>query len=527
MRSLLSLGLASVAACLSTPSSKPLPTAVLDSGAIVGTTTSLPSSTAVVKQYLGIPFGAPPVRFSPPRPVPRWSGFRNATTWGPACIQEMNKASKDHYDMAGIGDPLGGESEDCLNLNVFTPADASVGSKPVLVWIYGGGFINGGSALPIYDGTSFATNQDVVVVTFNYRTNVFGFPGGGVPQGQKNLGFLDQRLALDWVQRNIASLGGDPLQVTIMGESAGGGSVDALVTSPPDPLPFRAAIMESNQASIVAPLDNKEQMYPQSWKTFLNLTHCPTDGAIECLRKLPAQKIKKILDTSGLPFGPLPDGGVTLSNTPREDRLHSTEGNSTIVRVPVLFGNNADEAKPYVVGANDTRKALEGIGLGKLADTLIKAYPLGQPSGTHTENDRISLIANDLGVHCPMKFYADDNIKVNIPAWRYLFNASFPNSELFPGSGAYHMAEIRLVFGTYEKKGATGFQAKVSHAIQTAWADFAKDPFQGPGWEEAPTVGVFGDGVKVGMDPEGKKALRAVSSTDMDRRCHLYESIYV
>ncbi|KAH8426339.1 carboxylesterase/lipase family protein [Aspergillus melleus] len=525
MRSLLFFSLASLAAGLATPSADSMPTAIIDSGAIVGTATSLPSSTVVVRQYLGIPFAAPPVRFSPPKPVAPWSGMRNATTWGPVCIQMMNQASKDYYDLVGIGDALGGESEDCLNLNVFTPADASAGSKPVLVWIYGGSFINGGSALSIYDATSFVANQDVVVVTFNYRTNVFGFPGGGVPEEEKNLGFLDQRLALDWVQRNIAGLGGNPSQVTIFGESAGGGTVDTLITSPPEPLPFRAGIMQSNQGSIVAPLDDKAGSYRHSWQKLLNLTHCPADGAIECLRKLPAQKIKRILETADLPFGPLPDGGVTMSNTPRQDRLRSSEGNSTIARVPVLFGNNADEARPYLVGANDTRKALEGLGLGKFADTLIEAYPLGQP-GTHTENDRLNLIANDLGVHCPMKFYANDNLKVDIPAWRYFFNASFPNNELFPSSGAYHMAEIPLAFGTYEKNEATELQAKVSQAMQKAWADFAKDPFEGPGWMGVPMVGLFGDGVKVGMNEEGKKALRTVSSKDMDRRCHLYELIY-
>ncbi|KAE8332912.1 Alpha/Beta hydrolase protein [Aspergillus sergii] len=525
MISLLYFGLATITASLASPVSQPLPTAIIDSGAIVGTTTSLPSSTAVVRQYLGVPFGAPPVRFSPPEPVARWSTVYNATQWGTACIQQIGQSGKELFGMLDLPPPANGEGEDCLNLNVFTPESASAGSKAVLVWFYGGSYLNGATSVNLYDGTSFAANQDVVVVTVNYRTNFFGFPGGDVPATERNLGFLDQRLALDWVQRNIAGLGGNPFKVTIFGESAGGGSVDALITAPPDPVPFRAAIMQSGQSSISMSLDGGLKKYAESWKKLAEFAKCPMDNALECLRTAPALELKQFAENASLSFGPVPDGGVTLSATPRLDRLHSSEGNSSIARVPILIGNNADEAKPYIRGVNDTKAYLETLGLGEYVDIILAAYPLGQP-GIHNENDRLSLIATDLLMHCPSKVLADDSAKVDIPSYRYFFNASFPNNEAFPGSGAFHAAEIEFVFGTYPKENATQFEHEVSQAMQKAWADFAKDPSQGPGWGEGPTIGVFGDGVKAGMSDEGKKAFAAVDSAIMDKRCELYKPLY-
>ncbi|GMF76486.1 unnamed protein product [Aspergillus oryzae] len=480
-------GLATITASLASPVSQPLPTAIIDSGAIVGTTTALPSSTAVVRQYLGVPFGAPPVRFSPPEPVARWSTFYNATQWGTACIQQIGHSGKELFGMLDLPLPANGEGEDCLNLNVFTPEAASAGSKAVLVWFYGGSYMNGATSVNLYDGTSFAANQDVV--------------------------------------RNIAGLGGDPSKVTIFGESAGGGSVDALITAPPDPVPFRAAIMQSGQSSISMPLNGGTEKYAESWKKLAEFAKCPSDNTLECLRKAPALELKQFAENASLSFGPVPDGGVTLSATPRLDRLYSSEGNSSIARVPILIGNNADEPKPYIRGVNDTKAYLETLGLGEYVDMILEVYPLGQP-GVHNENDRLSLIATDLLMHCPSKVLADDSAKVGIPSYRYFFNASFPNNEAFPGSGAFHAAEIGFVFGTYPKENATQFEHEVSQAMQKAWADFAKDPSQGPGWSEGPMIGVFGDGVMAGMSDEGNKALTAVDSAIMDRRCELYKPLY-
>ncbi|KAL4784382.1 Carboxylesterase [Aspergillus varians] len=508
------LALASAAACTPTGNSKP--TAIIDSGAIIGTATTLPSSTATVNQYLGIPFAEKPSRFRPPQPVKAWSDLYDASKWGPSCFQQIPEDIQLMYDLMGVGDAPAGESEDCLNLNVFTPASASAASKTVMVWIHGGRFRNGANSLNWYDGSALAADQDVVVVSINYRMNVFGFPPDeGIPISERNVGLLDQRLALDWVRRNIAYLGGDPSKVTLFSESSGSVSIDALLGSPPDPLPFRAGILQSSQAAIPATVTDPAT-YIQSWKTLADLANCPANSTFTCLQSFPAPQLMQLVTNNSLTFNPIPDDGTTYSNTLRLDRLASRQLNSSIARLPVLIGTNADEPKPYTVGQNDTRAALALIGLSAHADQILSQYQLGLTPGALTENDRINLIATEFLMQCPTQVWANDSAHVGIPTWRYIFNASFPNNEIFPGSGAYHSAEIPYIFGTYERRNATAFQHQVGRAMQKAWADFAKDPLAGPGWDSVPAVGIIGDGVKAGMSSEGRRALRTVESRVVD-----------
>lgn len=332
---------------------------------------------------------------------------------------------------------------------------------------------------------------------------------------------LDQRLALDWVQRNIVGLGGDPSKVTIMGESAGGTSVDALVVSPPEPVPFRAAIMESGQTSVKTPLDATVKSYKQSWQKLLKGANCTSGDTLECLRALPASELKRIATNGTLAFGPVPDD-FTLASKPRQQRLNSTHDESSIARVPVLIGNNADEGSSTVIGQNDARKYLQPV-VGNYTDMLLAKYPLGSP-GAHTENERLSLIVTEFQMQCAIAAYVNESALVNVPTWRYFFNASFPNND--KGFGAYHTSEIPFVFGTYPQSNKTRFEEKVSQSMQKAWADFAKDPLQGPGWAKEPAIGLFGDGVKAGMSDKGKKPLRTIDSKQIDFRCPLYLPLY-
>lgn len=168
------------------------PIAVIDLGAVVGTTTSLPSSETTVNQFLGIPFGKKPERFSPPEPAESWFLPYDATKLKPACMQKFNyppelqEAAKEAFNTPP---PPAGESEDCLTLNVFAPAGAEPGSKAVLFWLFGGTYHFGAGSLPLYDGSEFAAHEDIIVVTSNYRTNIFGFPGSpDLPPGEGNLG---------------------------------------------------------------------------------------------------------------------------------------------------------------------------------------------------------------------------------------------------------------------------------------------------------------------------------------------------
>src|SRR5215475_11216523 len=185
-----------------------------------------------IRVFKGIPYAAPPVgslRWKPPQVVPAWSGVRTATEWGPRCVQS---------NRLGDTDPVNRRmDEDCLYLNVWTPATSAAEKLAVMVWIHGGSNLNGAGSQPEYDGARLS-GKGVVVVTINYRLDIFGFLA--TPELTKesdthasgNYGVLDQIAALKWVQTNIAAFGGDPSRVTIFGESAGSWSVNTLVASP-------------------------------------------------------------------------------------------------------------------------------------------------------------------------------------------------------------------------------------------------------------------------------------------------------
>jgi para-nitrobenzyl esterase len=239
---LLQMGVgASIALCASHPllAADDGPLVSIDSGPIRGEAT--PTGAA----FKGIPFAQPPVgalRWRPPQALLAWHDIRAAVRYGPDCMQ---------VPFPGDAAPLGvTPAEDCLYLNVWTPARFEGRRLPVMVWIYGGGFVNGGSSPPVYDGSAFA-RDGVVLVSFNYRLGSFGFfahpalsaEQSGGPLG--NYGYMDQIAALKWVQRNVARFGGDPHNVTVFGESAGGISVNALLTSPLATGLFQKAIIES------------------------------------------------------------------------------------------------------------------------------------------------------------------------------------------------------------------------------------------------------------------------------------------
>ncbi|KAG5929016.1 hypothetical protein E4U42_007443 [Claviceps africana] len=526
--------LATHAATASTSSdaqAAPPTTAIIDSGVIVGAAVVEPRSQATVVQYLGVPFAAPPERFRPPRQPEPWCSPYDASTYKPACMQKFGYPPERRQRlMAWYNTPpsVAGESEDCLNLNVFVPVSRSRRPKPVLFWLFGGAFDFGTGSLPMYDGTSFAANQDVIVVTSNYRTNVFGFPGSPeLNLTEQNLGWFDQRLALSWVQRNIAALGGDPNKVTLVGESAGAGGVDALVTSPPYPRPFRAAIMQSGQASIITPNNDSAE----SWKKLTRLANCTDGQALRCLGALPATELKSLVERENLHFAPVPDGGVTWAYTPRIDRRRSRAWKSSIARVPVMIGSNADEGMTFVYPHNDTREYIQKTWPAlkqQIIDLATHFYPVGQPR-IPTILHQLNLITTEVTMQCPARALAADNHNVGIQTWRYYFNASFANTQIFQDSGAWHSSEIGLIFGTYPKEGATPFQAQLSSRMQTAWADFIKNPYEGPGWAPSPQMALIGmtnDSLNGGAGPGAADPIVSVNPAWLDLRCLLLDGLF-
>jgi acetylcholinesterase len=380
---------------------------------------------------------------------------------------------------------------------------------------------------------------------------VFGFPASPeLPLGGRNLGFLDQRFALGWVQRNIHAFGGDPAKVTVFGESAGAFSVDALLTSYPrdSSPPFRAAILQSGQYSYR--LASRTSSVPD-WNNLTAQLGCPGTFAnnLTCVRAADATAVQSIINENSLLFNPVPDN-ITLVTNSAARRL-----SGDITRIPVLGGTTAQEGRVFQIGQNNVTAYLQAT-FGTAAATLIPAieaaYPIGS-NGLDTAYDVISQIATEVTFQCPQALWANASAAIGIPTWRYYFNASFSNTQGFPGLGAYHASEIPIVFRTYNQANTTTQQYALAQFMQSTWARFAKNPFAGPGWNAIGTgaegsvlfgasdlvpsglyldrnatvvggdwnLGIFGDVGNV-----RGSGLTVFPQSDLDYRCGLFRPIF-
>ncbi|KAK6828386.1 hypothetical protein PG987_011727 [Apiospora arundinis] len=476
--------------------------ATLKSGVVVGAQKTLPGADTVVNQFLGIPYATPPLgaqRFALASPPTPWSTPRNATAWPNACIQQSNT------DVL-----LAPESEDCLYVNVFAPVALATnssgvdGGRTVMVWIHGGGLKSGSASMTRHDGTSFAAHQDVVVVTMNYRLGPFGFPiSPAIPTREQNLGLHDQRMALQWVQENIVHFGGDPAKVTIFGESSGSTSVSRLVGTMNDTAsrPFRAAIQQSG-------------VYETAW-AMDPPGRCPRPGGMAFVSQKPELYIFSRFSIRAL----VNDPSVSWTFVPVNDEITQladpdrARAEGQIAKVPLLIGTNANEGT-MSTGAWTSVEAYTAAFplLAPYAETLKTTYPLGGlgPNG--------EVLADGAA------------FGLGLPVWRYFFNATFANTALGDGFGAYHSSEIPIVFGTYPAANATAEQARLSRVMQTAWADFAKDPYgAGPGWAAVGSGEAGGGYPVVALDVEtdpSVKGWRMMDNGTLDSACGMFESLY-
>ena len=283
-----------------------------------------------MNSFLGLPYAAPPtgnLRWRPPQPAAAWSGVRDATTFGPSCPQAPSPFA-----------PPGQFSEDCLYLNVYTPAArSSFGGRPVLVWIHGGGLVQDGAR--DYDGTKLAADG-VVVVTINYRLGALGFlahPALASHGAAGNYGLMDQQAALRWVQRNIARFGGDPGNVTIAGQSAGGLSVLAQMVSPGARGLFQRAIVQSGTFALnQRPLAVAEA----AGETFATAVGC-ADQSAACLRSAP---VSDLVANFGVEIPGVVDGAVLTQP------IGTALARGQFARVPVINGITHDEELLFVDG---------------------------------------------------------------------------------------------------------------------------------------------------------------------------------
>ncbi|KAJ7217297.1 Alpha/Beta hydrolase protein [Mycena pura] len=298
-----------------------------------------------VMSFKGVRFGQPatgPLRWEPPVPFIS-AAAQNATTLAPSYIQQFAFASSAFPQSLFNNPPPASENEDCLFLNVWAPSSDINEKKPVLFWLYRGGFVFGTGSLPGYDGTSLAANQNIVVVTINHRTNIFGFPGSSdILITKNNFGLLDQELALQWVQLNIARFGGDPDKVTIIWDN------------------LRAQDQWAEQYSF------------DDFAKTVGCDQAPGPARLNCLKHVPAATIRNFTNgpLSGA-FGPLVDNVTVFTNPLERIRSGATAG------VPIILGNMENDGSVFVVGMTNLTALIEADfpGTGATADLVRSLYP--------------------------------------------------------------------------------------------------------------------------------------------------------
>jgi para-nitrobenzyl esterase len=428
-----------------------------------------------VTVYKGIPFAAPPLgdlRWRAPQPHAPWKEVLKADKFAPACMQTP-------VVMPALGLEALTVNEDCLYLNVWTPAKTPKDNIPVMVWIYGGGFAIGGTSLGQYDGMSLA-KKGVVLVSVAYRLGELGFlasPELSKEQGghSGNYGLLDQIAGLQWVKKNIAAFGGDPHRVTIFGESAGGISVSMLCASPLAKGLFTGAISESG--GNFAP----ERQGNEGGTNMISLAAAEKNG-VAFLSKIGATSIadgrKKTADEvlKGSPPGlgggawPIFDGYVLLGdqyNLYKAKRYNDT---------PVLIGTNADEGALFVATSTaDAYQKQIHAGYGEYADKILAAYP-GDTDAHALRSARD--MSRDTLFGWPTWTWARLQSKTGKGAvYVYYFShrPQYPDTPQFKDWGAAHGSEISYVFGNFTKAmPASAEDQQVSDVVSTYWTNFAK-----------------------------------------------------
>lgn len=469
-----------------------------------------------VLSFKGIPFAAPPVgdlRWRAPQPVPAWTGVKPATAYGHDCMQKPFPS-----DAA----PLGTEpAEDCLVLNVWRPSQSGAGKLPVMVWIYGGGFVNGGSSPAVYDGSQFA-KRGVVLVSFNYRLGRFGFfahpaltresPRG--PVG--NYGYMDQIAAMQWVKRNVARFGGDPENVTVFGESAGGMSVHMLLTSPLAKGLLQKAIIESGGGRTgLLPMRRLHDDIPggPTSAESVGVAFAKKAGiegsdaaALAALRKLRAEQVIDGLNLASMGAaaatyvgGPMVDGQILAE--PPEDAYRAGRN----AKVPLLIGANSAD-----IGFSTAKTMDEVLApFGAEKEKALAAYDADKTADVRAVGFKVAM---DRFMGEPARFVAKTLAAQGVRTYLYRFSYV---AESMRGEwrGAPHATEIPYVFDTVAAKYGKDLTPKDAAAAQAAnayWTAFAKsgDPNVpgAPNWPvyDARTdalMDLTNDGPKGGSDP--------------------------
>ncbi|KAK4444124.1 acetylcholinesterase [Podospora aff. communis PSN243] len=478
-----------------------------DSGTVVRTANgvirgTVDSATPAVRQFLGIPYSKPPLgdlRFAPPQKALSF-GEMNATETPPSCMQYIgglpniiiNDVLEFNIGSSNASDPLH-ISEDCLTLSVWAPRNPKEKDLPVIVFFYGGAFLNGGTDVPYQIPAQWIQRtQNLIVVTFNHRGNIFGYPNtAGLPLGEQNVGLLDQRMAIEWLRDNIAAFGGDSNRIGAWGESSGAVAMAYYsYTYRDDPI-LNSLIMDSGNEFIdILTKDPTHANFTFMAEQF-GCGDLDPGAELSCMRQVNASAMQDFMraysDDGKVPiitFSPVVDNRTVFANYTK------LEEEGKLGRLPVLIGSNAQDGEifvPYDPNGVDTA----------LADLITMTW-----------------------FFCPS--YQSAKVRTTAksgPVYRYLYAGNFSNISPRPWMGAWHGAELPLVFGTHSlyRGNSTQLEYETSYAMQDAWLAFVATAGKKPsieGWDawdavDGGRVVEFGNGV----------AARLIDTTQMEVEC--------
>jgi para-nitrobenzyl esterase len=466
---------------------------------------------AGISRFLGIPYAAAPVgelRFAAPAPAPTWDRVRDALTYGPTAPKAGYTPPFDSL----LNDPSV-PGDEWLNLNVWTPGGSGL---PVMVWIHGGAFFNGSSAVPSYDGQNFA-RDGVVCVTLNYRLGVDGFAYIADAGAPANRGLLDQIAALTWVRDNIAAFGGDPARVTMFGQSAGAMSVTSLLAMPAARGLFHRAITQSGAAQAAATVEDAagitvmlaDRLGAPATAAGLAGVDIPTLAATarslrdEFSAASDKSRYGRSIIAAAMPFIPVIDAGTL----PAHPMAAIASGASS--EIPLMTGATTDEENFFLTptgvtaALTDDRVTASAAGFGAGLDVL-KIYRANRPDSR--PGDVLSAVLTDAYFRLPALAVADARVAANAETFVYEFAQRSPVQDL----GACHGLDVGYVFDNLGRAGngllaGSAPSQALADEMHAVWVRFAHTGDPGwPRYDESRLTMIFADpAVGVTADPRG------------------------